>query len=72
MSSTIAKTIGIRIAKLCKKKKLSQKDLADKCGLTESAISRYINGERLARIDILIKIADELEVPIQYLVLGTE
>jgi ribosome-binding protein aMBF1 (putative translation factor) len=39
---------------------LSQKDLADRCGTTQSAIARLERGGRPPRIDTLLRIADAL------------
>ena len=47
---------------------MSQKDLARETGLTESAISRFINGTRQPRLYNLIKIADALEMTVDELV----
>ena len=47
---------------------MSQKALAEETGLTESAISRYINGTRDPRLYNLIKIADALEMTLDELV----
>ena len=51
-----------RIFELLKAKSMTQKDLALKTGITESAISHYIKGDRVPRGAILIKIAKALEV----------
>ena len=47
---------------------MTQKDLARETGLTESAISRFINGQRQPRLYNLIKIADALEMTVDELV----
>ena len=41
-------------------------------GLTEAGISRYISGERLPRIDILLRIATALNCTLDYLLYGVE
>ncbi len=64
--------IGKRIARECAEKGITQKQLAQSTGLTEAGISRYINGQRLPRIDILIDIADELHCSVQYLLFGID
>lgn len=68
----LACTIGKNIARKCKERKLSQKDLAEQSGLTEAGISRYISGQRLPRLDILLKIADVLHCSLDYLLCGFE
>lgn len=40
---------------------LSQQDLAELCGTTQSAIARLESGGRPPRIDTLLKIADALD-----------
>lgn len=56
-----------RIAKLRKKKKLSQAQLAKKTGLTRQAISLYEIGKREPKLEIWIKLADFFDVPTPYL-----
>ena len=58
--------VGDRIKKLMESQNLNQKQLADKCKLTESAISKYINNERVPRIDVLLKISKVFGVSINY------
>ena len=53
MSNDISKNIK----KAAKEKNLSQKDIANITGLTESAVSRYFNGSRTPNADALNKIA---------------
>lgn len=40
---------------------LSQRDLAERCGTTQSAIARLERGGRPPRIDTLLRIADALQ-----------
>lgn len=68
----LAETIGMNIARKCKELKISQKQLAENTGLTEAGISRYISGQRLPRLDILLKIADALNCTLDYLLYGVE
>ena len=42
-------------------KKLSQRELAELCGTTQSAIARLERGGRPPRIDTLLRIAEALE-----------
>ena len=50
-------TISNNIKKAAKEMHLSQKDIANITGLTESAISRYFNGSRTPNAEALNKIA---------------
>ena len=68
----LAETIGMNIARKCKELKISQKQLAETTGLTEAGISRYISGQRLPRLDILLKIANALNCTLDYLLYGVE
>ena len=49
-------------------KGISQRDLASAIELNESALSRYISGERNPRIDILTKMARYFDVTIEELI----
>lgn len=40
---------------------IDQRELARRANISEVTISRYINGTRIPRIDILVKIAQALE-----------
>ena len=62
--------IGERIAALMKEEKLSQKELAVMAGVTEAALSRYINNERQPKVEILANIATALKTTSDYLING--
>ncbi|HBJ2623041.1 TPA: helix-turn-helix domain-containing protein [Clostridium botulinum] len=64
--NNISKKIEERIQEL----NISQRELAEKVCVTEATISRYINGERIPRGDIIPKIAKSLKVTADYLVNG--
>lgn len=55
------------IVELMKQEGLSQKELAEKINVTEASMSRYIKGERIPRIDVLVKLANVFSVSIEYL-----
>ena len=59
-----------RIVALMNSKGLSQKELAEKIDVTESAMSYYVKGVRTPRSDVLIRMARELGTTTDYL-LGT-
>lgn len=53
-----------KIKKIRLEKGLTQKQLAEKCGMYESQIRKYETGKANPKIETLQKIADALEVPI--------
>lgn len=59
---------GKIIASLRDKKGFSQTDLADKSGVSRVMIGKYERGEAMPSIDAAKKIADALEVSLDYLV----
>ena len=63
-------TMGTRISELLEKKKMTQKQLSDKAGITEAAISLYIRGERTPRANVLNKLAEALDTTTDYLLKG--
>ncbi|MCD8205493.1 MAG: helix-turn-helix domain-containing protein [Clostridia bacterium] len=62
--------IGERISLLLKKKNMTQKELAEKAGITEAAVSHYIKGDRIPRSAVVAEIATVLETTADYLVCG--
>ena len=63
----LSKTIGTRIREKREKAGISQKDLAEKVGVTPSAINQYENGTKKPSTDILAKIAVEIDTSSDYL-----
>lgn len=59
--------MGQRILELLEQKDMKQKDLAQKLGITEVSVSRYINGTHTPHTDIVVKMADILGVSADYL-----
>lgn len=64
-------SFGGRLSALLNEKRISQKELSEKAGVTEAAISHYVKGDRIPRASVLAKIADELETTSDYLMNGT-
>ena len=64
--------IGDRIKQLRQEKKISQKDMSEMLGLKTSTYSNYENNYREPGAEIIIKIAEALDVTIPYLLYGTE
>ena len=56
------KTIGNKIKELRRSKGMSQKDIADKLGVTSQAVSKWENGKNLPDMMMLSRIADILQV----------
>lgn len=63
-------SMGERIKELLEKKSMNQKQLAEKVGCTEAAISHYIKGDRAPRASVLAKIAIVLDTTSDYLTEG--
>ena len=56
-----------RLKEIRKERKLTQKEFAEKLNISQQAISSYEKGEREPKIETWQKIADFLDVPIDYL-----
>lgn len=61
-------TFGERIVMLRKQLKMSQDELAKKVGTSGPIVGRYERGEIKPSIEVAAKIADELNVTIDYLI----
>lgn len=66
-----ARTFGDRLRALLRAKRVSQRELAARIGVTEAAVSRYVNGDRFPRADTAAAIADVLSVHTDELLYGT-
>lgn len=69
---TSTESMGERIRKIRKGKKLTQKMLADKVGTSICVISKWETGERYMNSFNLINICEVLEVSADYLLFGKE
>ena len=56
-----------KISELMKKEDISQRELAKKIQINESAMSRYLSGERIPRTDIITKLAKYFNVSVEEL-----
>lgn len=56
-----------KVKQLMKDQNLNQKQLSQKSGITEASVSRYLKGDRTARMDIIINFAKALGVTTEYL-----
>ena len=61
-------SLGEQITKLRKQKKLSQNELGKKAGTSGDIIGRYERNEVIPSIEVAAKIADILEVSLDFLV----
>lgn len=59
--------VGERIKIVRKQKKMTQKALADKLGISPVGIAQWETGKRNPKADTVKKLADALEVPMEYL-----
>lgn len=57
-----------RIKELIEENQINQKELADRIGMSEVTISRYMTGERKPSLDAIILIANYFDVSLDYLV----
>lgn len=64
-------TLGERISELLTKNGLTQRELAERVGVTEVSMSRYIKGDRMPKGPIVANIAAALHTTSDYL-LGQE
>lgn len=59
---------GRLLFQLLRERGMTQKDLADITGLTQSAVSHYIKGDRMPRGDSLFRIAEALHISVNELI----
>lgn len=56
-----------KVLNLMHEKGLSQKQLAQKCGIAESSVSRYLKADKRPRLDVVINFAKVLEIKPEFL-----
>lgn len=57
-----------KVKELMTLQNMTQKELSRRSGITEASISRYLNGERTPRIDIIINFAKVFKVDVNLLI----
>lgn len=62
--------IGKLIAKCRKEKKLTQKELAEKLGVTDKSVSKWENGNCLPDVSLYIELCEILEITLNEFFLG--
>lgn len=68
--STEKNTFNKRLEQLLKARKMTQKELAEKAGVTEAAMSHYIKGDRIPRSAVLARISKVLGTTSEFLMEG--
>ena len=58
---------GERVKLQLEKNNMSQRELAEKTGITEATISRYVSSERVPKATEIVKIANALNCSCDYL-----
>lgn len=67
----MSENLGMRIAEVLQLRGMTQKELAERVGVTEAAMSRYVAGTREPKPETLANIATALHTTSDYL-LGLE
>lgn len=62
----------MNLKKLMIEREMTAADISRKTGITQAALSRYINDKRNPKINSVIKIAKALNVPIELLMKGVD
>jgi len=65
-------TYGERLAAALRLKNIKQSDLADKLKITQSAISKIINGSQYLDFDLAVKACEILEISLNWLAYGID
>lgn len=63
---------AMNLKKLMIEREMTAADISRKTGITQAALSRYINDKRNPRLNSVIKIAKALNVPIELLLKGVD
>lgn len=65
-------TVGDRIKKMRKQKKLSQEELASLIGVNLVTLSRYETGDRNPKLDKLVAMSQIFNVNVEYITTGED
>lgn len=63
-------TFYLRLERLLQEKKMTKKELADRCGISNNGISTWGVTGTVPRADVAVKIAKTLNVSAEYLITG--
>jgi transcriptional regulator with XRE-family HTH domain len=69
---TIEERFGQNLKRCRRRVRLSQEQVALRAGLHRTAVGMLENGQRMARIDTLVKLAAAIEAPVEELLAGIE
>lgn len=61
------KIFARRLCEVLRLRKMTQRDLSKKTGITESAVSHYVNAVQCPHSTVLLLIANALDVSMDYL-----
>lgn len=70
--NNMGESLGDRIALLLKKSGYNQKELAGMVGVTEAAMSKYLNNIRQPRAEVIANLATALNTTSDYLIRGVQ
>ena len=62
--------LGRRVRDLRQKKKLTQEELAELVGISESFVGHIERAEKMASMDTIVRLCDIFDVPADYLLRG--
>lgn len=65
-------SIATRLSVLLEEKSMTQRKLSELIGVSEVTVSRYLNGARKPKADIIIDIANVLDISVDYLLGRTD
>lgn len=67
---TLCENIGMRLKKIAKHNKLTQAQMGEQLDITNSAICRYMKGNRMPHCEVIVSIAKKYGVSTDYLLTG--
>lgn len=56
-----------KVLGLMQQKNMTQKQLSERSGISESSISRYLHNDKRPRMDVVVNVAKALQVELSYL-----
>lgn len=71
LKDAVAKQFGANLLRIRRRANVSQEEVGLRTGLHRTAVGLLERGERVPRIDTVVKLAFAFEVPVAELVIGT-